>query len=194
MFRNNGNYLMRCVIDDYQVLERATRGDAIKHKVHGPDLVAAARPHERLPIGNRDLLAPATLDMQLLEAIESFDTLMVDDLAGQPHTLTFVLANTSAQLPAYTVAAALCKRSCLSNVSGKTAVPMAAHSCSTSSSIPRCRVPLVCASSAAGAITATLPGGGALDASSAVLPRQLGACDMPDKSSWSKADPDLYRR
>lgn len=82
MFRNNGNYLMRSVIDDHQVLERTTRGDAIKHKVHGPDLVAAARTHERLPIGNRDLLAPATLDMQLLEAVEPFDTLMVDDLAG----------------------------------------------------------------------------------------------------------------
>lgn len=72
------------VVHHDQALERTTGGDPVEHEVHGPDLVGGAWPDQRLAFRHRDLLAPATPDMQLLEPVQPFDPLVVHNLSGLP--------------------------------------------------------------------------------------------------------------
>lgn len=84
VLRDNRNGLVRRIVDNYEALERAPGSHLIEHKIHRPNLVRAARPHQRLPFGSRDLLAPPTPDMQLFERVPPLSALVVDDLASLP--------------------------------------------------------------------------------------------------------------
>ena len=75
---------MRAIIDYGQTFQTAAIGQAIKHKIDGPHFILPARPHQRLAIGHRDLLALAPLHHQLLFPVQPPHSLQIHHHAFVP--------------------------------------------------------------------------------------------------------------
>src|SRR5258708_13317447 len=65
VFWHDRDGFVRGIIHNRQTLHRSTPSDAVKHKIHRPQLVVLARTHQRLPIGHPALLAPPAPDLEL---------------------------------------------------------------------------------------------------------------------------------
>ena len=81
--RHDGHGFGGRVVDDRQTLQHAAFGGAIEDEVRRPHLVRRLRPGQRLPIGQRHLLAAPAPDLQPRLRVEPIDPLVIDR-AGLP--------------------------------------------------------------------------------------------------------------
>ena len=69
VLRFNYHRLMGRVIHDHQAFKRPPAGYPVKYEIHGPYLVSRTGTQQRLSLGHRNLLAPPTPDLQLLQPV-----------------------------------------------------------------------------------------------------------------------------
>ena len=82
--RDDRHRLGRRVVDYRQALHGAPLGRAVEDEVRRPDLVRGRRPHQRLTVGDRDLLASTPAYLQARLRVQALDALVVDPFAGLP--------------------------------------------------------------------------------------------------------------